>query len=209
MAFDWRVLLSALSTAAPMLAQARGANRAQDELARGRQEQMAAQVAADKRIGDEVMSLSTSSGEAERKASTADYTAAVRKARGDGNASLPSSLGGERYQADTAASTAGNVAYGNRTADQFARIDAPARQRQVEQQGVARAGLDVGREQRRATSADYLAQIRAKNRAQVNPWVKILSQLGSQIANNYEPSSLSAADNITDYLPAPTNRRNA
>lgn len=189
MAFDWRILLSALSSAAPTFAQARANERAQDDLHRGRLETMAAQQTADQGIGDAVMNVAGGDPESERKAAAADYTAAVRKVRNEGTPSMPSTtLGGDRFRADTAAGSAAVASYGNQRAGQMARIDAPMRQRVGEGQRAARAGVDATRARSRASSADYLARMRAQSSAQVSPWLKLLAALGSQIADNYQRS---------------------
>lgn len=184
--FDWRALLSGVSSLAPVLAQSRATRRAQDELERGNAATRAAQATADKRIGDEIASVGASTGEPERRQSAADYTAAVRKVRNEGNSSIAPTLGGNRYQQQTQAENAAGTAYGNKAADLYARMTAPGLQRQREAEGSARARVDVGREVTRARSAQSTALMRAKNRAQVSPWVAILSALGGQIANSYE-----------------------
>lgn len=185
MAFDWRVLLSALSSAAPEIAQMHSNRRAQDELNRGRADIQGAQAQADRAIGDEVMSVAHSTPDAERKSLTADYAGAVRKARLEGNASTPS-LGGARFRSESAAATSAGAAYGNQQADLGARIDAPRMQRQREAEGAARASMEIPRARSRASSADYLSRMRAQRAAQGNPWLKLLAALGGQIANNYQ-----------------------
>jgi hypothetical protein len=183
--FDWRVLLSAISSIAPELAGSRASRRSQNELAMGRAGIDKAQRNADARIGDEVMALETSTPEPHRAAAAADYTKAVRAARG-GDASVPSNLGGARFQADQNAATSRVAGHGNKLAENFARIDAPVRQREQERQGISNAGVDVRRELGRAQQADASSRLRAQNRGRVDPWVQILSTLGSQIANNYQ-----------------------
>lgn len=184
--FDWRLALAALSSMAPHLVESRNARRAQDELERGRLEQEAAQATADKRIGDEVAQLDVGP-EPERAAAQADYTRAVRQARTQGDASMPStSLGSSTFKADANAGKNAQGMYGARAAGQFAAMDAPIRQRERETRGVARAGVDVRREGSRASSADFLARLRASNRGRVSPWASILGQLGQQIARNYQ-----------------------
>lgn len=187
--FDWRILLSALSSLAPTLAQNRASLNAQDELGRGRGDVARAQSAADRRIGDEVMSLRESRPAEERARAAVDYTRAVRQARTEGNASTPQNLGGARYRADAQAATGRTAATGNRLADTFARIDAPVRQREGERQSIGRTGTAVKRELGRAGSADFLARMRASNAARVSPWVQTLAQLGSQIANKYQTTA--------------------
>lgn len=197
--FDWRVLLQAISTAAPMLAEARARRQSQDELHRGQLEQMALQSKVDKRIGDEVRDVAQSTPEAERARAAADYTTAVRKARTEGNASLPSALGGDRFQRDTSTLASAGTAYGQQRAGQLARIEAPFRQRVREGQAVTRAGLDVRREGSRASSMDYLARMRAANRGEVDPWISILAALGSKIASNYQrPDEQTQSDGLEE-----------
>lgn len=184
--FDWRVLLSALSSFAPTLANSRASSRSRDELARGRAETAQAQARADRRIGDEVMAIERSDPKAHEQRAAVDYTRAVRQARSQGNASTPANLGGERFRSDTNAATNAVAGEGNRLAHTFARIDAPVRQREGERQSIGNAGTDVRREAGRASSADAMARLRAQNAGRVSPWVQILAQLGSQIANNYQ-----------------------
>lgn len=188
--FDWRLLAAALSSLAPHLVEARNASKAQDELARGRLEMEQAQANADKRIGDEVAAVSTSTPEPDRAAAQADYTRAVRQARTQGEPSGPSTtLGSSSFKADQATAQNATAQYGARAANQFARMDAPLRQRERETQGVARAGVDVRREGSRASSADFIARLRAQNRGRVSPWATILGNLGTQIARNYQRPS--------------------
>lgn len=188
--FDWRIALASLASLAPHLVESRNAQRAQDELMRGRLEAEAAQATADKRIGDEVAALETSTPEPDRAAAQADYTRAVRQARTQGDASMPSTtLGSTAFKTDQNASRAAGAAYGARAAGQFAAMDAPIRQRERETRGAARAGVDVKREGSRASSADFLARLRATNRGRVSPWATILGQLGQRIATNYQRPS--------------------
>lgn len=182
--FDWRVLLGALSSLAPHLVEARNARRAQEELAGGEAATMAAQANADKRIGDEVMEIQKGP-EPERAAAQADYTRAVRQARDQGDSSTSTTLGGATFKADAAKASGAQAAYGNTAANQFARMDAPIRQRERETRGVANAGVDVRRELNRGSSADFLARLRATNRARTSPWAAILGQLGQRIAGNF------------------------
>jgi hypothetical protein len=187
--FDWRTLLSALSSLAPTLAAARSSRRAQNELDAGDMQMRQAQAQADQRIGDEVMALSQSTPDQERRAAAVDYTRAVRQARNEGNASVPAGLGSATQRADVAARAGEGARYGNKMADTFARIDAPLRQRERETRGVANARGDVAREGSRASSADFIARLRAQNRARVSPWASMLGQLGQQIARNYQRPS--------------------
>lgn len=187
---DWRLALAALSSLAPHLVEARNARRAQDELAAGRLQMEQAQGNADKRIGDEVMALEQSTPEPERAAAQAEYTRAVRQARTQGEPSAPATtLGSTQFRADANAGRNAQGAYGARAAGQFAAMDAPIRQRERETRGVARAGVDVKREGSRASSADFLARLRAQNRGRVSPWATILGQLGQRIASNYQRPS--------------------
>lgn len=184
--FNWRVLLSALSSLAPTIAASRASNRSRDELAAGRAATAEAQGNIDRRIGDEVMAMQKSDPAAAQRAAAVDYTRAVRQARSEGNASTPANLGGKTFRADQNAATTRVANSGNQLANTFARIDAPIRQREGERASISNAGVDVRRELGRASSADATARLRAQNRGRVSPWLQILSQLGSQIANNYQ-----------------------
>jgi hypothetical protein len=185
--FDWRTALAAIASIAPHLYEARRARAAQAELEAGQGEIAAAQRTADARIGDEVMAMQTSSPEPERAAAAADYTRAVRQARTQGDASMPTTtLGSAQFRADSNAGKNAAAGYGNQSASRFARMDAPIRQRERETRGVTRATGDVQREGARASSADFIARLKAANRGRVSPWATVLGNLGQQIARNYQ-----------------------
>lgn len=185
--FDWRIALSALSSIAPHLYEARRARAAQAELEAGGAQVRAAQATADKRIGDEVMAMQTSSPEPERAAAAADYTRAVHNARTQGDASMPATtLGSAQFRADSNAGKNASAGYGNQAASRFARMDAPIRQRERERRGVDLARGDVQREVNRGRSADFIARLKAANRGRVSPWATVLGNLGQQIATNYQ-----------------------
>lgn len=206
MAFDWRVLLSALSSAAPQLAEAKASRRQQEALAQGELEAAAAQQRADKLLGDEVTKLSTSTPQPERMESKAGYVQALKRARA-APASGPN-LGGERYQASLKNAAAATESYGRRTGDFYSQIDAPALQRQHEGQSFALASSRAADAGRQAETAQYLARLRAQ-RIRPNPWVKFLAGIGGQIANNYEPRGRRvdpASVYDADYVPSETTR---
>jgi hypothetical protein len=208
-AFDWRLLLSSLSSAYPVYAQSRAADRQQEELARGQLEAAQKQRAADTAIGDEITKLRGSEPYDIENRSLRDYSAALSRARAAPGASTVPNLGGERYQADKGAANRKTVQYGTDTAKQLARIDAPTYQRQQEAQGFARAGSEVQQLGREAQTAQFLAQLAAQRRGRVNPWIGILSNMGQTIARNWEkpePADPLPPIEVSDYgtrLPYP------
>lgn len=204
MAFDWRMLLSGLAAAAPQLAEAKAARRQQAELDRGEMEALAAQKRADDALGNQVTKLEQSGpGEAQQE-SRAGYAQALKKARMQ---TVGPNVGGDRYQEQLKTANASSAAYGARTGDFYAAIDAPARQRDTERQGFERAQSAAADAGRQADMAQYLAKIRAQ-RIRPNPWAKFLSGIGSQIASNYDLRGPKAnIGSYGDYLPPPPNAR--
>lgn len=205
MAFDWRILLSALSSAAPQLADAKASRRQQDALAQGELEASAAQTKADKALGDQVANLQTSGPGAAQAESRVGYAQALKRAR---QQTVGPNVGGERYQAGLKDAGAASASYGARTGDFYAAMDAPAVQRDRENQGFAQARAVAADAGRSAETAQYLAKLRAQ-RIRPNPWAKLLGGIGSQIANNYDLRAPRAdTSSMMDYLP-PGPTRNA
>lgn len=191
--FNWQTLLSGVSSIAPMLEQDRANRRSRAELRRGNAEVWAAQNTADKRIGDAVSLVNDpNQAAATLQKSTADYTAAIQRARAAGQPSEVS-FGG-RAGADANATTQAVSAYGNKLAGQYGAMTAPILQRSVEGQKISRVGVDVGREVNRAGSANYLARMRAGNRQNLSPWVALLSKLGQHIGRNYQAPAQQSTD---------------
>lgn len=183
--FDWRTLLQAISTAAPMLHEQRTRSKQAEELARGQMAMAERQAQADQRIGDELTGLEQSDPQAEQAESLSGYTEALAQMRARGNASEAPNVGGERFQADADAGAGATGDYGRRIAELVSQIDAPAEQRLGEAQGISRAGVDVAGIQRNAQSDQFLAELRAR-RQRTNPWIKMLGGVGSQIADNWQ-----------------------
>lgn len=185
--FDWRTLVGALSSLAPVLAQAHASNAAQNELAAGRQNVYAQQQKADQAIGDAInVDNDAGAANAQRQKATANYANAVRKVRGAGDASVAPGLGGDRYAKDVSTLSSQGAAYGGHQADLAARIDAPTFQRQREGAAAATAASTVDRAASGARSADFVSRLRAQQAGQTSPWLAVLAQLGSKIAKNYQ-----------------------
>lgn len=171
----------------PAALEARTARRGARELEAGQAEIAARQAEADRLLGDELTALEASNPEAERVQSLSDYTLALRRGRQQAEQpSLPSNLGGERYQRDVAASNQAGRQQARATADLVSRIDAPTRQREREARSVGRTMSNVQELGAQSRTAQFLASLRAR-RQRTNPWATLLAQLGTQIANNYEP----------------------
>lgn len=207
MAFDWRTLASALSSAAPILAEQKAARRQQQTLAQGELEAAGAQLKADKALGDQVTKLEASGPGQYQETSRAQYAQALKRARME---STGPNFGSDRYQSQLKDANAASAAYGARGGDFYAAIDAPERQREAESQGFTRAASVAADAGRQADMARYLAQLRAA-RIRANPWARLLGGIGTRIANNYDLRQRPVNDpaSIRDYLPPSTVVRNA
>jgi hypothetical protein len=181
--FDWRGLVSGLSSAIPVYQAQRSARNAQADLEAGQAAQFEKQKQADAMIGDTVSSVANNGPTVPQAHSLAAYTGALQQLRRAPSASI-AAVGGDRYKAgvDNAASAVQN--YGGRQAFDLSEIDAAARQRESE--GYARA--DLGSKLRTLEGAGdtdlYLAKLKAA-REQPNPWLNLLAQLGQRIGRNY------------------------
>lgn len=188
MRFDWRGLVGGLSAALPTITAARANRRAAGDLEAGQQELLRRQQEADAMIGDEIGAIAASNPEGERRQSLADYTTAIARSRIEPNvnASIAPNLGGTQYKADAAAGNMRNAQELRRTSDLVSRIDAPGFQRQREGERANRTASNVRELGRQGDTAAFLARLRA-GRRRPNPWVQLISSLGTQIAGNYEP----------------------
>lgn len=185
--FDWRPFLAAASSAVPGLAEQRAGRRQQRTLERGQQEISDVQAEADQRIADEIEALQASDPRAERAAALSDFTRAAQRVRGQGQASevdyrnLPGPAGAERAAAETSVRD-----HGRQLAERMATLSGARRQRVGERQSAADAQLAVEGRQREAEMAEYLARLEASQQGRVDPWVNLLSGLGTRIARNYQ-----------------------
>jgi hypothetical protein len=186
MSFNWQL---PLSTAASLISTAnkeRALRRAQNEIRAGQQEGAVEQQRADARVNEEIAARRASNPDELRRESLGQYVTALQQQRGQGAASVPPNLGGERFR-DSMSAQPGQVAgYGNRVADIMTRIDTPLRQRTLEGESNMRAGGDLGRAADRANTWRYLAQLRAA-RQRPNPYVDAAAQLAQNIAMFYDP----------------------
>lgn len=185
--FDWRLLLSALSSALPTIAASRANRDAQDDLLQGTNELAQTQRRADSMIGDEISSLATSKPDEQR--TLAEYAASVQRSRegAESNAAAPT-LGGSQARADTKTAAQGSAQHARSQATFAAGVDAPIRQREREGISANRTAGDVRGLAHEAGTSAFLARLRA-NRRTPNRWASLLSQLGGTIANNYEPGA--------------------
>lgn len=207
--FDWRPILAAVSSVLPHIEQQRAREAQSDILAAGRADVAARQREIDQRLADEVAAMEASNPQAERTAALADYTQALQQMRARGQAS--EAEGVPLVEAAQREAGQHSQAYGRNMASQQARITAPLRQRTLEQQRLARAGSAIETEQRHAGADQFIAELRARQQ-RADPWVAILSQLGTSIAKNYttEDEELapgrvrgSSASSTTGRLPRP------
>lgn len=104
-------------------------------------------------------------------------------AMGPGAVSGPMT-GSSRFKADMAGATAGAQGYGRNLADLFARIRAPALQRQNENELLVEAGNAQRPIQMRAQDQDYLTNLRA-GMVRANPWTQLLGQGVSNVGSYY------------------------
>jgi hypothetical protein len=179
-----QILAQGLTSALPMIEQQRTLRRQQDETERGLRQQQMRQDEADRRINTQVVDVTKSTPDAEIAASNEAYMGAIRRARSQTDGSTPPILGAsDRYEQDVARAGSETQGYGQRVADMFSRIDAPGMQRRREGEEMARTRTDVNRIGRDASADDFLMRLRLNNTRE-NPWVAILSKIGSELVGN-------------------------
>lgn len=92
-----------------------------------------------------------------------------------------------RFRNDAAGATNATQGYGRNLADLFARIRAPALQRQNESQTMVEMGNALKPIQMQSQDSQFLTNLRA-GMTQPNPWLNLLSQ-GMQQGGNYMVSN--------------------
>lgn len=206
--FDWRSLVSGLSSLAQVYQTNKASRNAQADLEAGQQQQLQKQYQADKLVGDTVSSIAKTGPTAPQEQSLAAYTNALQRTRAAPATSM-AAVGGDRYKAGVTNAASSVANYGGRQALDLSMIDAAARQRESE--GVARA--DLGSRLHTLEDAGdtdlYLAKLRAA-REQANPWVNLLAQLGKRIGSGYITKrerlygagvDKSGVGELSDYMP--------
>ncbi len=185
MPFDWRMLLTTLSQAAPVIAQQRAYNRQQQEFMGTRAKAREANRAAQEGIAEQIARVATETPEAERERQLGEYTTALRRTRGRGDPSEAPLVGSDRYTEDRAAASAASRAEAQGLAGNYADIDAANLMRRGQGLSQRRTANDIASLQSALELEDYVARLRA-SRQRVNPWITLLSGLGTQIGQNYQ-----------------------
>lgn len=181
--FDWRTLVSGLSSMIPVYQQQQAARRQQADLEAGQQAALQKQYQADNAIGNTVSSVASSTPTAPQEHSLANYTMALQRLRNAPSTSI-ANVGGARYKAGVDNANTAVANYGGRQALDLSQLAGAERQREGE--GVARADLSsnlttLGN----AGNTDlYLSKLKAA-REQPNPWLNLLGTLGQRIGRNY------------------------
>lgn len=162
-----------------------------EETARGIALQGQHQQDANVRVNQEVDAMKNSSPEASRASAANDFLEQLRRTRAQA-VSGPGAVKGSRYAADTADAQSSVSDLGTRTAGLLSRINAPAFQRQNEQQGFAQLSSDLGTIGRDSAADQFLTQLRlrqARPNAGVGLLGDALSGAGSAVAGGGYGSS--------------------
>ena len=181
--FDWRSLVSGLSSLVPVYQQNKASRNAQADLEAGRQAAFAKQQQADKQIGDTVSSVAQNGPTVPMQQSLAGYTQALQRMRTAPGASL-ANVGGARYKAGVGTAATAVKNYGARQAFDLSEIAGADVQRENEAIGRASLGSNLKGLENAGDTDLYLAKLRAA-REQPNPWLNLLAQLGERIGRNY------------------------
>ena len=181
--FDWRTLVSGLSSLLQSH-QVNAANaRARSDLEAGQIAARQKQQQADAAIGNQVSSLAAGPTQPQQH-SLAAYTAALQRVRAAPSSSSVPNLGSGRYQAGVENADTAVRGYGANQAFNLSEIDAAQRQRETEQQGAASLGSNLKTLAGAGDTDLYLAKLRAA-REQPNPWITMLGQIGERIGKGY------------------------
>jgi len=207
--FDWRTLVSAISSALPVYQQQRASARQQADLEAGQLAARQKQFQADQQIGDTVSKVARSGPTVPLQQSLASYTSALQRMRTAPSSSI-ADVGSSRYKAgvENAATTVKN--YGARQSFDLAQIDAAARQRESEANDRASLGSNLKTLADAGDTDLYLAKLKAA-REQPNPWITLLAQLGGRIGRNYMTknerlqqrygTTLPSIGELSDFMP--------
>lgn len=160
--------------------------KAQDaEIARGIIQNSQEQRNADRRVNEQLASMSADSGEVDRATSLADFQAALRRGKDATETGLDATIGGDRF-VERAGNARGRIqTAGQDMAERLATMTGLLRQRQREGSEQGRVRVDLAGTQDNINANQYLAQLRASSKRK-NPWLDLASGLmgayGSAVA---------------------------
>lgn len=181
---DWRVALSALSTAVPLYDQYRTANKQFDEIMAGRNRQRRAEEEAEAAAKQNLADVARADSSADRSNRLREYSTAVRQSRARATGQDPN-IGGERFQTDTKAAGQKTAQRTATQAGNLATVDAASDQRRRTAIGTNRANDAITRAQSRMRANDFITRLRA-SQIVANPWIRLLGGVGQQIADTYQ-----------------------
>lgn len=186
---NWPLLLQTLSQSAGQREQTNTRNQQTDDLMQGELARQARQREIDALIGDEIAATAAHDPAGEQNKSLAAYTTALQqaRARGSGVSEVnPSSLS-EEYEQGTKAAGQQVRSRSSQRARNQASVAGSVRSRSESGIRRGRLGTEVDRIGRHANMDTFLAQLRARNR-RPNPWIELLSGLGTQIGGHWDNS---------------------
>ena len=166
------------------------------EIARGIREKGKIGRESAARTNEEIQNLAKSDPEAEAAESLASFVEALRAGKEETIPGVPGA--NERFAADVASARAGVAGEAGSRAGLLSRIDAPQEQRRGEAVRRGRLASDTRMFADRASSADFLAQLRASEQRN-NPFVDILADIGVGVATGGLTGGGSGA-NLTEKL---------
>lgn len=138
------------------------AKRQDNALATQLRNQSGKQKQADAKVNAEVEALKSSTAEASRQKTQAQYMDTLRQGKAKVTAGLTPNIGSDAFKQDSAAASQGVQDYGAHAADLMARIDAPSQQRQSEAFGYGNLATDLNLIQRDAQGQNFLDELRLR-----------------------------------------------
>lgn len=180
----WGLVLGALGAGLGAYNQSRADETQTETLVRGLQDQARRQEEADVLVNDELQRMRGSTPEGEREQAMQGFMDQLRRNRAQSDTSA--GPGSSQYLADVGAAERDVEDYATRTADVLARISAPLRQRQREQQGFGRLASGIEGVQRRSAGDEFLTQLRlrgARPNAGLSALSSVLQGAGTGVAS--------------------------
>jgi hypothetical protein len=163
--------MAAVSTGASVYNTNRTARKQDQTLANQIRKQGEKQREADSKVNQLLDQREGSNADGERKGILAKFQEAIQNTGGNANAGLQQAGALSQAAKDgTADATLGIADYGSQVADLLSKIDAPAAQRQREENTNTRFGQEIGQIMRRSQGDDFLSQLQLQGITR-NPWI--------------------------------------
>lgn len=173
------LLLSAVGGGTKFVNNQAALRRQDREAAEGIRRQSRIQGDANRRVGEQIQDIETSTGEAERGQSLEGFLNALREAEGSTTGALPTIAGANRRFAENVESgKAGLATGGSERAGRLSRIDAPRFQRIGEAGRIGRTATDLGETGRQSRAEDFLTRLRVASE-RPNEFINALGSIAS------------------------------